>query len=153
MSKLFAVSPLQAGSVIDHIPAGFAMTIIKLLRLDLMLSPIFLGLNISSKKLGKKDLIKVHNRRLQEAQWQKIAIVAPGATINIIEQSCIVEKIKARLPQQIDSILLCPNAHCITRGEHMTSIFHVDEHKHQIQLTCKYCEHTFNRDEFEEYQS
>ncbi|GAB4187542.1 MAG: aspartate carbamoyltransferase regulatory subunit [Simkaniaceae bacterium] len=153
MSKTLPVAAIKNGTVIDHIPAGFGLVIIRLLRLDLMMNQVTAGLKLKSKKLGKKDLIKIEGRKLTEKECQEIAIFSTGSTVNIIKDFQIEKKIKARLPDTIEKILICPNIHCITRFEPIPSTFFVEEHKHDVLLTCKYCEKTFDRDEIQEYQT
>jgi len=153
MSKTLSVAAIKNGTVIDHIPEGFALVITRLLRADLYMNQITIGLKLKSKKLGRKDLIKIEGRTLTDKECQDIAIFASAATINLIKDFQIEKKIKARLPDIIEKILICPNTRCITKVEPVSTLFFVEKLKQEVLLTCKYCEKTFDRDEIEEYQT
>lgn len=84
------IKDIENGTVVDHIPAGKATRIIDALRIggDVTL----IAMNVSSKKMGKKDILKVENRFFSPEDAKKIALIAPNATINVIRNSKIVEK-------------------------------------------------------------
>lgn len=153
MEKTLPVSAIKEGTVIDHISAGQALTIIRLLKLRESRNTVSVGLNLTSKRLGYKDLIKVANRFLTEKEAHDIAVFAPSATISIIRNFQVEKKIGATLPKIIQKILICPNARCITRAEQMETLFFVEEYKDEVHLRCKYCEKSFSRDEITEYSS
>jgi aspartate carbamoyltransferase regulatory subunit len=150
--KTLSVSAIKDGTVIDHVAAGSALTIVHLLKLIEQQNKVTLGLNLSSRSLGRKDLLKIENRFLTEKEAQNIAIFAPQATINIIRGYQIQKKINAELPPIVEHILICPNPRCISRCEPVDSMFFVEEFKKQVQLRCKFCEKTFARDEIKQYK-
>lgn len=145
-TKTLSVSAIQNGTVIDHIPAGQALRIIRLLHALAEKNQVTIGLNLPSKRLHFKDLIKIENRVLNENEANEITVFAPEATINIIENFEVAKKISTRLPESIVGVLACPNRICITHTEPVKSYFYIVEYKKHMYLTCKYCEKQFPRD-------
>jgi aspartate carbamoyltransferase regulatory subunit len=144
-----SVSAIKDGTVIDHIPSGQALKIIGLLKLPLSKQQVTIGLNLPSKRMGLKDLIKIENRKLSEQEGNQVAVFAPKATINLICDFCVERKILPSLPQEIERVLICPNHRCISRKEAFSHFF-VEEFKNKIQLRCKFCEKLFERDDIRE---
>lgn len=140
MGKTLSVSAIYNGTVIDHIQAGQALKIIKLLRLTDTENQITIGLNLPSNSLGLKDLIKLENKFFSEDEAKQITVFAPQASINIIENFSVVKKIKNTLPTSIHKVLDCPNINCVSRTEAMVSCFYVEQDGKRIMLTCRYCE-------------
>ncbi len=139
MIKTLSVSAIKDGSVIDHIQAGNAFKIIELLKLTADAKRVTVGLNLKSRMLGMKDLIKVENFFLNQAQASQIAIFSPLATINVIQNYKTIKKFKVQMPEVISGILECPNPRCITNGGAIPTLFTVEENL-KIQLFCRYCE-------------
>lgn len=147
MTKTLSVSAIKNGTVIDHIRAGQALRIVRLLSLlENNNNKITLGLNLTSKLIGKKDLIKIENRVLTNDEANEIVIFAPEATINIIKDFEVTQKINTHLPESITNVFICPNLACITHNEPIESLFHIEEQGKHIKLTCHYCEKIFDRD-------
>ncbi len=110
------VRRIREGTVIDHIPAGRSLEVLKILGITGKEGfRISIVMNVESKKLGRKDIVKIENRHLKPQEVNKIALVAPHATINIIKDYHVVEKKKVELPSQIIGIINCTNPTCITR--------------------------------------
>lgn len=147
MTKTLSVSAIKNGTVIDHIPAGQALRILSLLNVAKLKNRLTLGLNLASKSLGLKDLIKIENRSLTEIEANEITVFAPKATINIIEEFEIVKKISTHLPDSIVGVFTCPNPSCITQAEPIKTYFYLEEYNKHIKLSCKYCEKQFERDQ------
>lgn len=148
MSKL-EVEAIVNGSVIDHIPAGQGINILKHFRmLDTQRTgaKITVGFNLPSKTMGLKDLIKVENKRLSQDQVNQLAILAPGATVNIIENSQVVTKYRPEIPKHISNVYRCPNSNCITNFEKVSSTFYVLRKASGLKLKCKYCEKIFGKE-------
>jgi aspartate carbamoyltransferase regulatory subunit len=152
MSKTLSVAAIKEGTVIDHIPAGYAFIILQLLKLSQGKHRISLGLNFTSSSMALKDLIKIENRVLTEKEAHDIAVFAPQATINIIKNYHISSKILAKLPDAVAHILVCPNPRCITNCETADTLFHIEEHKQQILLHCHFCEKIFERNDIKDYR-
>jgi aspartate carbamoyltransferase regulatory subunit len=152
MEKTLPVSAIKEGTVIDHIPQGSALIIIRLLKISDHENRTTVGLNLSSRSMGYKDLIKIQNRFLTEKEAQDIAVFAPHATISIIRDYQVEKKLKASLPKLVENLLICPNPFCICRSEPIASLFHVEEFKQKIFLRCDFCEKLFERSEIREYK-
>jgi aspartate carbamoyltransferase regulatory subunit len=102
---------------------------------------ITVALNVPSNKHIKKDIIKVENKYLHEEETNKLALIAPRATINIIKDYKLMEKRKILLPNSIRGIFRCPNLACVTNGENVVSVIEIVD-KEKILLRCKYCSQT-----------
>ena len=150
MEKTLSVSAIKEGTVIDHIQAGQALKIIRVLRLNSDGNPVTVGLNLISQSLGLKDLIKVENLFLTESQAAQIAIFSPTATVNVIQDYKVARKFKVFLPEAIGAVLACGNPRCITNMERVSTFFTVEEHNYQALLRCKHCEKLFTRDQMNE---
>lgn len=147
MRKTLSVAAIQNGTVIDHIPAGQALKIIALLRINQQDAQLTLGLNLPSASRRAKDILKLEGRYLTPQEANEITIFAPNATINIIKNFKVMEKITTTMPGFIDEVLQCPNMRCITRVEPIKTYFYVEKHRDNVHLQCKYCERTFARKE------
>lgn len=151
MTKTLSVSAIKNGTVIDHIPAGQALKIIRLLKITNNKHRATLGLNLTSKSMSLKDLIKIEGRFLEAHEANEVIVFAPEATINIIEDFEVAKKISTKLPKTITKILVCPNENCITHVEPINSCFYVEEYRKTVKLNCKYCERQFGLDQITEY--
>ncbi len=118
MEKELKVLPIKNGTVIDHITGGQALNVLKILeinaRTDTVVSVV---MNVQSKKMGRKDIVKVEDRKLKPEEVDKIALIAPNATINIIEDSKVIAKHNVYLPESIAGIIRCANPNCISNAE------------------------------------
>ncbi len=138
---------IENGTVIDHIPANCAMKVLKLLSLKND-NQVIVGINLESTKFGKKDLIKISDKELSKDEFDTIALIAPDVTVSIIENSAVVKKLKADIPNLIEGFIICPNPKCITNTEHIKSRFFIPE-KNPIKVRCAYCEKKYIIDEVE----
>jgi len=132
---------IQDGTVIDHIRAGKALEVLKILGITGENGNIVsLAMNITSSKIGKKDIVKVEHRFLEDAEVARIALVAPEATINLIEDFKIIKKTRVELPEIISDIFQCPNQRCVTNKERepIHSKYEVVS-KTPVTLKCLYC--------------
>lgn len=145
------VSKIRNGTVIDHIPAGKALTVLRILgitgREGLRTAVL---MNVESRKLGRKDIIKIENRELSSREVNAIALVAPTATINIIRDSMVYQKIRVAIPETVTGILKCPNPACITNKprEPVTTSFRVVS-RTPLVVQCVYCGTLVRGDELE----
>lgn len=137
------VEAICRGTVIDHIPAQVGFKLLTLFKLTATEERITIGLNLPSGQLGKKDLIKIENVFLTEQQANQLAIYAPHATVNQIDNYDVVRKLTLSLPDRIDGVLTCPNSNCISRSEPVSSGFSCISRNQQVHLKCKYCEKEF----------
>lgn len=144
-NNTLSVSAIQNGTSIDHITPGQAMNIIHLLGLDDTKYKVTIGLNLPSKAMGKKDIIKIEQRVLSDREANEIVVFAPNATINVIENYKVIRKITTRMPEKMEGVFICPNEACITRIEKVKGRFFIRELKDLIRLACFYCEKEFDR--------
>ena len=140
------VEAIKNGTVIDHIPAQVGIKVLKLFAMDKSMQRVTIGLNLPSSALGYKDLLKIENTFINEQQANKLALYAPHATVNQIEDYQVVKKLALALPEFASNVFECPNTNCITHGEPVESSFKVFEKKEDIRLKCKYCEKVFSRE-------
>jgi aspartate carbamoyltransferase regulatory subunit len=132
---------IHDGTVIDHISAGKALEVLKILRITGEEGNVVsLAMNISSSKIEKKDIVKVEHHFLKDEEVARIALVAPEATINLIEDFKLIKKTRVELPDTLTDIMRCPNQRCVTNKERepIHSKYQVVSRK-PIQLKCLYC--------------
>jgi aspartate carbamoyltransferase regulatory subunit len=142
------VRRIKDGTVVDHIENGKALIVLRVLDITGREGNVVtVALNVPSNKHMKKDIIKVENKFLKQVETDKLALIAPHATINIIRDYKLVEKRKINLPDSIIGIFDCPNLNCITNSEEdiKSTIDIIDKEK--ILLRCKYCGRTITIDE------
>ncbi|MFN8209380.1 MAG: aspartate carbamoyltransferase regulatory subunit [Bacteroidales bacterium] len=137
--KQLSVSAIQNGTVIDHVPAKNLFKVIQILRLDHIENQVTFGTNLESKKLGKKAIIKISGIFFEDADINRIALVAPEAKLNIIRDYEVVEKKVVEVPDHITGIAKCMNPKCITNFESVQTKFKVVSKKN-VTLKCHYCE-------------
>ena len=134
------VKPIENGTVIDHIPANKALQVLKILGLPKEGTNVTLAMNVSSK-LGFK------NRELEHTEIDKISLIAPDATINIIRDYEIVAKDQVRMVSELNGIVKCTNPKCISNtSEPIESKFYLVE-SDPITVRCHYCERLVQADE------
>ncbi|MFX1579181.1 MAG: aspartate carbamoyltransferase regulatory subunit [Promethearchaeota archaeon] len=132
---------IHDGTVIDHIRAGKALEVLKILGITGQEGNIVsLAMNINSSRIEKKDIVKVEHRFLKEEEVDRIALVAPEATINLIEDFKIIKKTRVELPETITGVFECPNQRCVTNKERepIRSKYEVVSKK-PLLLKCLYC--------------
>ncbi|MEA1924682.1 MAG: aspartate carbamoyltransferase regulatory subunit, partial [Candidatus Altiarchaeota archaeon] len=109
---------IKNGISIDHITAGKAPEVLKILGIDRgFTDSVTIAMNVKSSKMRKKDIVKVENRDLDVNEINKISVIAPQATINWIQDYQLVKKEKVKLPDELRGIVECPNPSCITNKE------------------------------------
>ena len=143
--KQLSVSAIQNGTVIDHVPAKNLFKVIQILGLDHIENQITFGTNLESKKLGRKAIIKISGIYFEDADINRIALVAPDAKLNIIRDYEVVEKRVVEVPDFITGIAKCMNPKCITNFEKVTTKFKVVSKKN-VTLKCHYCEKLTNQE-------
>jgi aspartate carbamoyltransferase regulatory subunit len=137
---------IRNGTVIDHISAGYALDVLKILNVTgKETNTVGVVINVPSKHIGKKDIVKIEGGELKPEDVDKIALISPKATINIIHEYDVVEKKKVSLPRDITGIIKCGNPVCISNSkEPVSSLFHVQEVE-PIRLRCHYCNRTMEK--------
>lgn len=133
------VRRIKDGTVIDHINEGKGLNVLEALEIDGSSGNVItIALNMPSGKLKKKDMIKVEGRFLEGDDTNRLAVIAPSSTVNIIKDYKLVEKRRVSLPNQIEDIFRCSNPDCITNSqEHIESIMEVID-KDKLVLKCRY---------------
>ena len=132
------IDSIQNGVVIDHIQAGQGMKLYHLLKLDETDLSVAIIRNVNSRKMGKKDIIKIDADI--PVNLDVVAYVDPGATVNIIRNGALVEKRQMALPETLTDVLFCKNPRCITSTEQeLKHIFKLTDRKHKV-YRCLYCE-------------
>ena len=139
LRKELKVSAIENGTVIDHIPSKYVFQVIKILNLTEYQNQLLIGTNLDSAKMGKKGIIKVSNKFFKSDEINKIALVAPTATLIIIKNFAVVEKKKVEVPDYAENIVKCFNPNCITNNEEIATKFTVIDKK-ELKLRCHYCE-------------
>ncbi|MBD3204397.1 aspartate carbamoyltransferase regulatory subunit [Candidatus Woesearchaeota archaeon] len=140
--RAYRVYAIEKGTVIDHIPAGKALKVVEILKLDQFNKIVTVGMNLESKKLVRKDIVKIENKNLSKQELNKIALIAPKVTINIIKNHKVDEKFKIEIPDFMENLVICPNPNCISRNEPTSSKFYKTKEK-PLTLKCHYCEKGF----------
>ena len=132
------VDSVKNGIVIDHITAGLGMTVYNLLGLDSLDCVVAIIKNVNSRKMGKKDMIKIDadiNLNLDI-----LGYIDPGITVNYIKDSELVEKKRIELPEKLVNVVKCKNPRCITTTEQeLDHIFKLTDREKRI-YRCIYCE-------------
>ena len=141
MSEKLLVRKIKDGTVIDHIPSGNALRVLKVLGISgeegMRISIV---MNTDSGKLGKKDIIKIEGRELNIKEVNIIALIAPTATINIIRNYRVVSKENVEIPDYIEDIVKCANPNCITNRESGLKSRFETISKDPLLLKCVYCD-------------
>ena len=137
--KLLKVQPIRNGTVIDHLRAGTGLKILDILDVAGTGNTVSLLINVPSSKQGRKDIIKIEDRELTESETERIALLSPGAHVNIIRNYSVAEKTAVEIPEEVAGIARCPNTNCISNNERgATSRLLLRSHE-PVQLACAYC--------------
>jgi len=134
------VSKIKDGTVIDHITGGHALDVAKILGITGRTNGIVLiAMHVPSKQLGTKDIVKVEGRELEPGEVDKIALLAPHASINIIRDYKVVDKKNVKLPDTIQQTVKCGNPACISNSnEPVHPKFYVKSQE-PLMIRCHYC--------------
>ena len=132
------IDSIQNGIVIDHITSGKSMELYNILGLADLNCTVAILKNVTSNKLGRKDIIKID--REMDLDWDLIGFVDPSITVNIIRGGQRMEKIHPRLPETITGVIRCKNPRCITSIEQeLPHVFRLTDREHGI-YRCIYCD-------------
>ncbi len=133
------VTAIENGTVIDHIPAEKTYEVLQLLHLNELTTPVTVGCNLRSKKIGRKGIIKVADKFFTDEEISRLSVLAPNVVLNIIKGYEVVEKKTVTTPDHLRGIVKCNNPKCITNNEPMDTLFHIVD-KERGTLKCHYCE-------------
>ena len=132
------IDKIRNGIVIDHIKSGQGIRIFNWLRLDKTPYTVAFVVNAVSHNLGRKDIIKIDNTI--SINFDLLGLIDPNITVNIIQDEKITEKIKLKLPETVENVLLCKNPRCITSTEkYIPHVFQL-ESSEQRTYRCEYCD-------------
>ena len=138
--KELVVSALENGTVLDHIPAENVYKALDLLNLKGLESQITIGINLASKLHGKKGIIKIADKFFEAEELNKLALIAPKATVNVIRDFKVVEKKTLETPEEVIGIAKCRNPKCVTNHQPIKTRFKTVVENDKISLKCHYCE-------------
>lgn len=132
------VDEIKNGIVMDHITAGKGMQIYNLLGLDSLECSVALIKNAPSRKMGKKDIIKIDADI--ELNTDIIGYVDPDITVNVIKDGKTVEKKTIDLPERLTNVITCKNPRCISATEQeLPQVFTLADKEERV-YRCLYCE-------------
>ena len=118
MSEMRRVTAIRNGTVVDHIPSGYAMQVISILRINTdRATPVSLVMNVPSDKLGRKDVLKIEDMELDQEDLDRLALIAPSASIAIIRNHAVAEKMNVELADDLLNIAKCSFSNCITKND------------------------------------
>jgi len=140
------IPAIENGTVLDHLPADRVYKILSLLKINGNMTTI--GVNLASSKHGKKAIIKVADHFLAEKDVNRITILAPDATLNIIKDYNVQEKKKLALQDNIEGIIKCSNPNCVTNLNSWKTRFKVVS-RSPLKVKCAFCERCMKREEID----
>ena len=133
------VAALQNGTVIDHIPSSKIFEVINLLHLEKVSTSVTIGINLKSKKMGHKSILKIADRFFTDEELNQLSVVTPNVSLAIIRDYEVVEKKEVKMPDELIGIIKCDNHKCITNNEPMQTVFRV-VNKQLGTVRCHYCD-------------
>ena len=131
------IRPIRNGTVVDHIPRGQALNVLRVLGVDSSTRDVVsVAMNVPSEAMGRKDIVKVEDTEIDSTEADVIALIAPDATVNVVRDYEVRDKYDVSMPDEIRGVLSCPNPRCITNTrEPVETVFDVDEG----EMRCDYC--------------
>ena len=145
--KAYLVNKLESGTVLDHLKAGTALRALRVLNLPAG-QTVTMGMNLRSASHGRKDIIKIGGYELTQDKAAQVALLSPDATMSIIRNFDVAEKIDLRPPVAFRGLIRCPNPGCIVHSEGLSGSF-VLEGDEPLTVRCEYCERSITADEFD----
>ena len=142
------IRPIRNGTVVDHIPQGQALNVLRVLGVDSSTRDVVsVAMNVPSDAMGRKDIVKVEDTEIDSTEADVIALIAPEATVNVVRDYEVREKYDVSMPDEIRDVLSCPNPSCITNSrEPVETVFDVRDG----EMRCDYCGNVL-RDEIAEH--
>ncbi len=138
------INSIETGIVIDHLAAGNGSKILKYLNIDDEKHTVAFLMNATSKRHGRKDVLKITNAKTEEINLAVLGLIDPDCTVNVIRNHEIVEKIQPIIPGIVEDVICCNNPRCITSIEpNVRQIFHlINAEKREYR--CEYCDDIVN---------
>ncbi|HRX08808.1 MAG TPA: aspartate carbamoyltransferase regulatory subunit [Candidatus Limiplasma sp.] len=132
------INEIQDGYVIDHLHAGRALRVYRYLNLDQLDCSVAIIKNAKSERMGRKDIIKIDE--LIPLNMEIISYIDPGATVNVIQDGKLVDKIRLTVPEHVKGVLKCKNPRCITQTEQELQHMFVLKDRQKGTYRCYYCD-------------
>ena len=153
------IRAIKNGIVIDHIPSEKVFAIVEILKLKEYSERITVATNMPSSSLGRKGIIKIEEKILEEKELNNISLLAPNVTINIIDNYEVVEKSKLDKLDKVIGLMKCDNPKCISNHENIeTKFIRIKENSEKLdennleeksKYKCFYCEKVILEDEIQ----
>lgn len=140
----YIIQKIKYGTVIDHIPIESFWAVVKLLGLNKLTEQMSFGTNLIGKR-GPKGVIKIESKELNEREYDIVSVIAPNATVSIIENYQVKEKRKVHIPERIEGIVKCMNDGCVTNNERGSTTIFYRKSAEPLELKCHYCEKSVTR--------
>ncbi|MFO8050185.1 MAG: aspartate carbamoyltransferase regulatory subunit [Thermoplasmatota archaeon] len=138
--KELKITPIKDGTVIDHIKPGMALKVIRYLEINGgSENEVAIAMYTNSKKLGRKDLVKVEQMELGPREVNKLALLSPNATVSIIRDYKVIKKFNVQLPLKVEGISRCENLNCITNHREPVKSRMVRVSEEPPVYRCFYC--------------
>lgn len=135
---MVVINSIEKGIVIDHITAGLGTRILNYLNIDTSKHSVAFIMNATSKKKGRKDVIKIEN--VTDIDLAALGLIDPEVTVNIIENHLISRKISLEIPKRVVNVIRCKNPRCVTSIEPgAPHIFHLIDPENR-EYRCEYCD-------------
>ena len=147
--RTLRVQPIRNGTVIDHIVAGRGLKVMETLGINQEGTTVLALLNVSSSKLGGKDIIKIEDRELSAKDIETIAMLSPNCHINTIRNYTVVEKVETGIPSDCIGLAKCQNQSCISNTERDAVPKLRLIAKDPLFYRCNYCDRGVAGDELE----
>lgn len=139
-TRIRHVEAISNGTVVDHIPPAATLKVAQLLGTST--DQIFVGMNLRSARSGRKGVVKIAGRELDQRTLSCLALLAPGATVSIIRNYEVAGKVQVPVPERFEGVAKCANPNCVTTHERWTTRFTVVS-KEPLTVRCIYCERSF----------
>jgi aspartate carbamoyltransferase regulatory subunit len=135
---MLEVKGIENGIVLDHIGAGNGLKIFNQLFSDTE-CPVVLLMNVKSKALGRKDIIKIEDTF--DVDMDLLGLIDKNITVNIIKESKLVEKKSVSVPATITGGIKCQNPRCISHSDdYAVPTFRLIKANGKLEYECSYCE-------------
>lgn len=137
---MMQVTSISEGIVLDHITQGNGLKIFSKLNLAALDHPVVLLMNVPSRLLGRKDIIKIQN--IQDIDLAMIGLVDSSTTVNVILGGEIIRKHKVGIPEEVKGLFKCSNPRCVTNADtYAEPSFRLVDARNR-EYACGYCDET-----------
>jgi len=138
--KTLLIRKIERGTVIDHITAGYALDVLRILGIKGKEGNVIsIAMNVPSRKLGRKDIVKIEDRELRPVEVERIALISPCATIDIVRDFVVADKKRVSPPEMIVGIVKCSNPACVSNSKEPVSSQLDVVQREPLILRCRYC--------------